>query len=60
MHSLPSRFGHRWNCNRAKLLVVDTFSAQTKVLSSSIPDTKRRLQRAANDVFIQSGRRNFT
>ena len=60
MHSLPNRFGHRSNCNRATLLIVDTFSAQTKVTNSSISGTKRRLQRAANDVSIQSGRRNFT
>lgn len=60
MQSLPNRFGHRSNCKRAKLLIVETFSAQTKGSNSSLSGTKRRLQRAANDAFIQSGRRNFT
>ena len=60
MHSLPNRFGDRSRRDRDFIVVVDTFSQRARYSGTSVPDTKKRLQRAANDVFAQTGHRNFT
>ena len=60
MHSLPNRFGYRSRGDRDLVVVVNTFTQRARRSDTSLPDTKKRLQRAANDIFAQMGRRNFT
>ena len=60
MHSLPNRFGDRSRHDRDPIVVVNTFTQLARRSDTSVPDTRKRLQRAANDILAQMGHRNFT